>query len=436
MTILERTFQTMLPEFAPHPLRATVLGEVHARPFHPVSTPRRILHFAFLTDAVQTMEARKGLAAYCEARGVEGPPPSGKHARIDLGATVLRWENHAEFTTYTWEFAAQSGLAFNPPANLLASVMSGLPQPGPHLVSVDLHLMPPSDDIAIETLFDPSSLTASMVDNGAASVATDFRTDPSGFIRILLQDHSLTPNRAGALVQRLLEIETYRLLALLGLPYAQAQTPKIQTIEGRLTEVSTLMTKSSGLESDHQLLDELMGLLAELEAQSASWTYRYGATRAYENIVQERLVTIGESPKAGWPTIAGFLSRRMAPALRTAQMLDARQSELGQKLVRAANLLRTRVDVEIEQQNRDVLRSMNDRTRMQLRLQQTVEGLSVAAISYYIIGLGTYVIKGMKDSGLINVDPSVATAALVPVVVLFVWWVVHRIRLSHSAEKN
>lgn len=425
---------SVLPSLTAHPLRATVLGEVHARPFHPIPTPRRILHFAFLTDARQTAEARGALADYCRARGIEPPHDGVKHFRADFSGTVLRWENHAEFSTYTWEFASERQGPFDPPSALLASAMAGLPQPGLHLVSVDLHLIQTPEDIRLEALFDPMSLTASRVDGGAAIVATDFRTDPGGFVRILLRDVALTPTRAGALVQRLLEIETYRLLALLGLPEAQTHIAGIQAIETRLTQVASRLTQTSGLDGDHQLLEELTGMLAELEAGSASWTFRFGATRAYERIVQGRLGAIGEEADGGWPTIAAFLSRRMAPAMHTAQMLDTRQTELGQKLVRAANLLRTRVDVEIEQQNRDLLRSMNERARMQLRLQQTVEGLSVAAISYYIVGLGAYLFKGLHDAQLMRVDPSLATAALVPVVILGVAWVVRRIRRRHMDD--
>jgi uncharacterized membrane-anchored protein len=266
------------------------------------------------------------------------------------------------------------------------------------------------------------------VDGGAAIVATDFRPDPAGFVRILLRDCGLTQSRAGALVQRLLEIETYRLLALLGLPEAQKLLPRVQSIEARVSEVASQMTQSSGLEVDHELLDVLTSLLADLEAQSASWMFRIGATRAYETLVQQRLVAIGEEAHDGWPTIGAFLSRRMAPAMRTVEMLETRQSELARKLVRAANLLRTRVDVEIEQQNRDLLRSMNERTRMQLRLQQTVEGLSVAAITYYTVGLAAYVIKGLKDSGMISIDASLATAVVVPIVLLGVALVLRRIR--------
>ena len=412
----------------PHPLRAAVLGEVHARPFHPVGTPLRILHFGFSTTAVQAAQAHKALVDYCNGRGVEPPHEGVKHFRVSLGGAVLRWESHAEFTTYTWEFPAQGRAPFDPPSASLATAMAGLPQPGPHLVSVDLHLISGSETVALESIFDSASLTSATVDGGGAIVATDFRADPAGFVRILLRDCGLTPSRAGALVQRLLEIETYRLLALLGLPEAQKLLPRVQSIETRVSEVASQMTQSSGLEVDHKLLDVLTSLLADLEAQSASWMFRIGATRAYETLVQQRLVAIGEEAHDGWPTIGAFLSRRMAPAMRTVEMLETRQSELARKLVRAANLLRTRVDVEIEQQNRDLLRSMNERTRMQLRLQQTVEGLSVAAITYYTVGLAAYVIKGLKDGGLLSVDPSLATAAVVPLALLAVALVLRRIR--------
>ena len=419
---------TQAKPLTPHPLRAAVLGEVHARPFHPVATPLRILHFGFSTNATQALEAHKALVDYCRSRGAEAPHDGVKHFRVSLGGAVLRWESHAEFATYTWEFAAQGRAPFDPPSASLATAMAGLPQPGPHLVSVDLHLMGSSDAVSLEGLFDSASLTASSVDNGGAIVAMDFRPDPSGFVRILLRDHGLTPSRAGALVQRLLEIETYRLLALLGLPEAQLLLPRVQSIEARVSEVASQMTRSSGLEGDHKLLDELTSLLADLEAQSASWMFRIGATRAYERLVQQRLVAIGEEAHDNWPTIGAFLSRRLMPAMRTVEMLETRQSELARKLVRAANLLRTRVDVEIEQQNRDLLRSMNERTRMQLRLQQTVEGLSVAAITYYTVGLAAYVIKGLKDAQAISIDPSLATAAFVPIALLGVAFVLRRIR--------
>jgi uncharacterized membrane-anchored protein len=178
----------------------------------------------------------------------------------------------------------------------------------------------------------------------------------------------------------------------------------------------------------------MTALAARLESEAASSNYRFGASRAYDTIVQQRLLAIGEQAHDGWPTIAAFLGRRMAPAMRTCQMLQERQADLSTKLARAANLLRTRVDVALEQQNRDLLAAMNDRTRLQLRLQQTVEGLSVAAIGYYVVSLFGYIAKGAKDWGWLKLEPGVATALFVPVALLGVWAAVRRIRRGNGRE--
>jgi uncharacterized membrane-anchored protein len=252
---------------------------------------------------------------------------------------------------------------------------------------------------------------------------------------VLLLDRGLDRDRAGALVQRIVELETYRTLALLGLPEAQKLTPSIGRIEARLAEVTDEMQRSGGLSDNHRLLDELTALAAELEAGAAASMFRFGASRAYNEIVQLRLETIGERPVEGFPTWSSFLARRMAPALRTCVTTEERQATLSQKLARAANLLRTRVDVELEHQNRDLLRSMNARTRLQLRLQTTVEGLSVAAISYYVVSLFGHVAEGLHEKGL-PIDTPVATALFVPIAVLAIWWMVRRIRQRHIAGED
>ena len=266
--------------------------------------------------------------------------------------------------------------------------MLSLPQPGPLLVALDLHLLADNKDrkIAIERLFDRASLAAAENSEGDALFATDFQPDTAGFVRVLVLDRGLGPERAGALVQRIVELETYRTLALLGLPEAQRLTPSINRIEKRLAEVTEEMRRTGKLVDNHRLLDELTALAAELEAGAAASQFRFGASRAYNEMVQLRLSTIGERKVEGLPTWSSFLARRMSPALRTCATTEERQNNLSEKLARAANLLRTRVDVELEQQNRDLLKSMNERTRLQLRLQTTVEGLSVAAVSYYVVG--------------------------------------------------
>jgi uncharacterized membrane-anchored protein len=119
--------------------------------------------------------------------------------------------------------------------------------------------------------------------------------------------------------------------------------------------------------------------------------------------------------------------------MRTCRIVAERQAILSEKLTRATNLLRTRVDVAIEQQNTKLLNAMNERASTQLRLQQTVEGLSVAAISYYVVGLLGYVFKAAKEAGL-PLDPNIAMGAAVPLSLFLVWWMVRRIRAHHSEE--
>lgn len=415
----------------PHDSRAAILGEVHARPFTPLTTPCRVLHFAFDTSAGRGRADRKALADFCERRGLAPLKPDAKHHRVALGGATLRWEQHSEFTTYTWEMPASGDTPFHPTASSLAGPMTSLPQPGPLIVALDLHMLSDTQHAtAFEHFFDRASLAAAENSDGDASFATDFQADPGGFVRILVLDRGLGETRAGALAQRLIETETYRTLALLGLPEAQRLAPSIGRIEARLAEVTDEMRSAAQLIDNHRLLDELTALAAELEAGAAASLFRFGASRAYSNIVQLRLQTIGERKIGNWPTWSSFLARRMAPAMNTCAATEHRQATLSEKLARAANLLRTRVDVELEQQNRDLLKSMNERTRLQLRLQTTVEGLSVAAVSYYVVGLFGYIAKGVHDEG-IPFNVTLATAIFVPVAMLAVWSVVRHIRRKH-----
>ena len=424
----------MTDHFKAHPDRSVALAEVHARPFHPISSPSRIVLFAFMTDTAQAMADRAAFAAFCHANHVEPPLGHAKHHRLKIRDFSVKWEQHSEFTTYTWELPSPSTEPFTLSSGTRAELMRALPQPGPHLVSVDLHFVPHHDSLKPEDYFAPAGTVMSSVESGAAIVATDFVSDDEGFIRLLVVNKSLTPARAGGLVQRLLEIETYRMLSLLGLPEALRTAPAVKTIEDALVRIAREMTATDGVANDQLLLDELTALAARLEADSAISGYRFGASRAYDSIVQQRLTAIGEQPIPGWSTLAAFLQRRVAPAMRTCQMLEERQANLSRKLTRAANLLRTRVDVEIEQQNQALLGSMDARAQMQLRLQQTVEGLSIAAISYYVVGLATYVIKGAKEANLFPFELSTATAIIVPVTIIAVAMIVRRIRnrSSHS----
>ena len=225
-------------------------------------------------------------------------------------------------------------------------------------------------------------------------------------------------------------------MALLGLPEAQRLLPSITASERRLAEVTAQMRSSGDFASNNKMLDELTALAAEVEAGAAASLYRFGASRAYEEIMTGRLATLGERKVGGLPTWSSFLARRMKPAMRTCTTTEARQSDLSLKLARAANLLRTRVDVELEHQNQELLKSMNARTRLQLRLQTTVEGLSTAAITYYVVGLFGYLMKGAQDSGHLPIEPSLAVALFVPIAATSIWWTVRSIRKRHIGDEE
>jgi len=420
-----------------HALRRAVLDEVHARPFQLIATPRRVLHQAFVTDAAQADAARAALRAWCETTGAPLPEPGANFHRVAFPTARLRFERHTEFTTFTWDTAGGTAEPFAWPLTNPSPVGAGLAAPGALLVAIDLALVPAATAPAdLTRLFDEASLCTALVHDGAAMVATDFRQDERGFTRILVVDRALSPALAGSLVQRLLEIETYRTFALLGLPEAQRVSPIVSRAESVLIEATGAMRNARGLQSNSQLLDTLVALAAEIEGEAAVSAYRFAATRAYDAIVRQRLEIIGERAHDGHPTLGGFLDRRMAPAMRTCQSVADRQADLSRKLTRAAELLRTRVHIEMESQNKSLLEAMNDRAKVQLRLQQTVEGLSVAAVSYYVLGLLGYLFKAAKDAGMSPFDPNVATGVALPFVVFLVWWTVRRVRRSSEGSRH
>jgi uncharacterized membrane-anchored protein len=331
----------------PHPLRAQVLAELHARPFTPVATPSRLLRFGFTTDAGAASAASTALIAFCEQRGITPPPPEARHFSTDLSEGRLRFERHNEFVTYTWEFPAGTD-AFQPPGDVLGRAMALMPQPGPLIVAIDMHIVPADRAPDFAAAFSGANVVASEVEDERALIATDFLPDVHGFVRILIVDKQLTPISTGALAQRLLEIETYRTLALLGLPEAQRCLPIIERIDAQLPVLMRDVQDGSGFDTNRALLDRLTALAAEVEAQAAETSFRFGATRAYDELVALRIEAIKENHLPHHSTLASFLSRRMAPAMRTCVTVEKRLTDLSEKIARLAELLRTRVDIELE----------------------------------------------------------------------------------------
>jgi uncharacterized membrane-anchored protein len=251
---------------------------------------------------------------------------------------------------------------------------------------------------------------------GQAHAFTDFRIQDDGFSRFLIYDGGMSPYQAGRLSQRLLEMETYRIMALLALPVAQEVAPQIGAHERELAEISAALVEAQ--EADEPLLlQRLTRMAAEAESRESRHRFRFSAAAAYYELVRNRIQELRETRMEGMQTFGEFTERRLAPAMNTCKAVAARQEMLSQRVARATQLLSTRVDITRERQNQALLASMERRARQQVRLQQAVEGFSVAAITYYVVGLVAYLAKGLVTSG-VALREEIVTSVAIPIVAI------------------
>ncbi len=410
------------------PLRRTLHEEVHARPPALLIAPERIAHLALrLPDDARPAEDA-ALAALARAHGLAAPDPARGYAWLDCGAIRVKWERHTEFSG--WTFYRQ--VTADTPAE--ASALDPVSRdwlarlPGATLVALEVTVdrAPIAAVDAALAGYGDAMVVGARLGDDVATALTNLRLGDDGCIRFRVLDHGMSPRQAGRYVQRLIEIETYRMMSLLALPLAKEVAPALTAAEARLAHIAQRTAVGEG-EQEAALLDDLTQLAAEVERSESRSRYRFGAAQAYYRLVGQRIGELRETRIAGVQTLQEFMDRRLAPAMATCASVAGRQAELSARIARASELLRTRVDVALERQNQVLLESMDRRARLQLRLQQTVEGLSVAAITYYVVGLVGYVAKGAKAARL-PVDPDIAVAIAIPVVAVAAWALIHRVR--------
>ncbi len=419
---------------ADHTDRLTLAHEVHARPPVPVEAPARATHVAVLIDSAERERELQHLSRLCEQHGLEPPAPGTTQFSITLQPGLrLKWERHGEFSSYGIHAEGAEPEPFAAPAaaQLPPGWLAGIPGATVAALHASVQRMEAAPGPAATDLvawFDGNAIAGSEVADGAGVACTDFRTREDGFARVLLLDRSLTPNQTGRVLQRLFEIESYRMMALLALPIARRQSPRILAIERALAGLTDgIASGKADHDSDEALLHELTRLAAEIESGLAASQFRFGACRAYADLVAARIAELRERRIPGLQTIDEFMTRRFRPAVATCQTVSQRLHDLSERVAQASGLLRTRVEIARERQNQDLLASMDRRARLQLRLQQTVEGLSVAAIAYYVAGLIGYIAKGGAAAGL-PLDPEIAVGASVPVVVVLLYLGLRRMR--------
>ncbi|MDE0589232.1 DUF3422 domain-containing protein [Halocynthiibacter sp. C4] len=415
-----------MDEIKDHPDRYHLANELHARPFPALSAPASAVFLALKTPDGQERDyaaERAHLLDLLDRHGAVHPRPGATHYFGPLGRHFLKWESHSEFLTYTIFTEAASSRAFDPKGFEVFPKDWCAKAPGLRLTSAHFHIekRPEHDEAILENLiqwFVPESLAVSEILDASALVASDFRIDEAGHVRfaMMMQD-GVGPQRTGRILQRLCEIETYKTMAMLGYLTAKNLMGEIGPIESELTGVVARM--GTTVDAAEETLAELKPLTARLEQLTAETSYRFGATNAYEAIVNQRIKILREERYRGRQTFDEFMMRRFDPAMRTVTAAEKLLQRMSDRAVRAAELLRTRVDVERGRQNQEILRSMDRRADLQLRLQQTVEGLSVVAISYYAVSLLGYFFAPMAKN--FHLSKTVLTAGLVPFVVFGVW---------------
>jgi uncharacterized membrane-anchored protein len=427
-----------LPNLPDHPQRYAMVNELHARPFPVLEAPCMAAYIA-IKEPVEAANRdrsrdRAHLLALLDRNGAPHPQPDATHFASPIGRSELKWESHTEFVTYSAFTPGLSARAFDPieaevfPSEWIADA------PGKRLTSILIRVetLPEGEDELVARLDDwfvAESLAVARVVDGAAVIAGDFRIDPAGHMRFAVFVQPGTGGRrVGRIVQRLCEIETYRAMSMLGLMRSRQLTAQLNALDPRLAALVGALDDTEP--SPDAALHNLLAISAELESLAVKFSFRFGATAAYEAILNQRVQVLREERVAGRQTFGEFMMRRYDPAMRTVKSAEKRLKEMAERAERAAELLRTRVDVERSAQNQKLLESMDRRADLALRLQHTVEGLSVVAISYYAVSLVAYLAAPFgKRLGLTKEE---LTAALVLPVVGAVWFMVRRIRKAMS----
>lgn len=425
-----------------HPQRFLLNNEVHARPPEMLSAPARLSFLALMAGGESRDREHALMVELAQRYGQTPPASDANHYSADFGPFRVKWERHTEFTRYKFIVAGDSEDPFASPAIALVPPEWVASLPGQVIAAAHVALQhnyakPQDPDDISEKLFGGNALMGSGIAGGLAVALTDFRIHQDGFSRILVRDSGMSRRQAGRMIQRLLELDAYRMLALLALPLARELGPQLAAWEKQLVEITGAMTAAE--EQDEPLLERLSRLSAAIEASVSGTQYRFSAAAAYYELVERRIEELREERIQGLQTFEEFVERRLVPAINTVRWVAARQGSLSERVARASQLLSTRVDITRERQNQALLESMNRRAKLQLLLQQTVEGLSVAAITYYVVGLVGYGAKALKAAG-VAVNADLVVGLSIPLVAVAVALGVRHVRRivtgAHSRTKD
>jgi uncharacterized membrane-anchored protein len=419
------------------PQRVLLHNEVHARPSQRIHLPALVIYVAMTNNDITLEQEREHLCLLPGQEAIMTEDLQHNFLRLRLQGYTLRWERHTEFTCYTLvqhlPEGAQLGATDPELLSSLALTEGWLTEiPGQTFAAIKLVMVhgdlnhPEEMLISARNWFGERPVVASIVGRNSHSlVVTDFMLRNSGFERMLVVAQPETSeSRAGRIAQRLLEIETYRIMALRGLPVAKQLDPVLANAEQQLADITAQLENQAA--SEQELLDRLISLAVRIERATIEHMNRFTATHAYDKMVTQRITELREKAIPGTQIIGEFMWHRLSPAIAKVESTAQRMASLSERVSQTSALLRTRVNILAEAQNQQLLEKLTRGQELQLRLQRMVEGLSIAAISYYVISLLLYVTKAGKAAGL-PVHPELVTGVMIPIVLLAVWYIIRRI---------
>lgn len=399
-----------------HPLRHSLHDELHARPSLYFKEPAYVFHVAVMGEEHE----RLALLNSFYPAPVDPEPSQGI---TNLDGHPLKWERHAEFLTLT---------------HIIPSLADSLEwAPLPDALSIRLrpytHLLINSVQIAVRSAHKQEAAIhaygfkdpcGSSIGGGDAAVWSDFRLSECGQNRFVFENKNLNAYRQGRMIRRLLEIETYRMMASLSLPTAKMLTAQLDTFDKNLADLSERNAHQH--DNARTLLGEIAHLSAQIVSLGARHRHRFGATQAYAQLVFERLNELREARTGECQRLGVFIERRFKPTVRYCAVTEQRLESLAKNVANLSDLLQARVQVEMEEQNAEILSGLNARAEAQIKIQHAVEGLSIIAITYYLVGLLSYLYTGVRLLGA-DLSPRSALIGMTPMAVLILIQVLRRI---------
>lgn len=412
------------PLWTYHEDRQAAIDEVHARPAMEIVGPAIVMHIAFSCQQNENIDLFTSISG---SQTDEIP----RYAINTIKNIDIKLERHTEFTTCT--LVANNSQDQSNIDEAYRELL--IHRPVKILSKCRITIVTTAKELAAQNTFGKRVYGGLM--RGELQAHSTLEKDDFNTINYAICSQNNGPNELGRRIQRLYELETYRIMALIGLPLARRLSGKLTELEKQLNDLTSILEHgpSSAEITDQELFQDLSNLSGKLDSLRSETRFRFSASNAYFEIIDARIKTLAEKEYGDLQTISGFLRSRLEPARATIQSVEKRQVTLTGDISRALTLLRTRIDIEMNEGNQALLKSLDGRYKQQLLISQAVEGLSSIAITYYAVGLLSYFLKAFEKTGQLPVPYTVILASSVPLILFAVWYFVRRLRLKlHGSE--